>query len=421
MSMSSNKLVNKQSVIVSHPSRVLVSYQCALGLQEADLLLQYETGFFFKKLGFINKLLMKMLPEKYELMLTKQLNRRTLAGLIMVKSHPIVDIAVSLAGKMIDSPALLQWIIKARNEYFDWRVSRSVKRLIPTAVVAYDSSARTTFKVAKEFGVVCILDQVIGDVRSGNLLLEQEAMLHPEFAPSSINYQKEWAMQRCEDETNLADLILVPSDYVKETLIENGVAESKIIIVPYGADLPKVTSTTPKKYNSKIRFIFVGHICQRKGIKYLLEAFSRFSNANVELVLVGEIIGGYEGLKKYRHLFTHIRSVSHAELAELYYSADVFVIPSMHEGSALVVFEALAAGLPVITTLNTGSIVRDNEEGFIVPICDVDTLFEKMELLSKDSQQRKKMSLKAKERAKLFTWKAYRLRVAQAIKVYLSR
>ena len=420
MSMSSNKPVNKQSVIVSHPSRVLVSYQCALALQEADLLLHYETGFYFKKFGFIDKLLMKMLPEKYALILTKQLNRRTLAGLTAVKSSPIVDMGVSLAGRMICSPALFQWVLKARNEYFDWRVSRSVKRLIPTAVVAYDSSARTTFKVAKELGVVCILDQVIGDVRSGNLLLEQEARLYPEFAPSSINYQKEWAMQRCVDETNLADLILVPSDYVKETLIENGVAESKIIIVPYGADLPKVTSTTPKKHNSKIRFIFVGHICQRKGIKYLLEAFSRFSNANVELVLVGEIIGEDEGVKKYRDLFTHISSVSYGELAELYYSADVFVIPSLHEGSALVVFEALAAGLPVITTFNTGSIVRDNEEGFIVPICDVDTLFEKMELLSKDSQLRNKMSLKAKERAKLFTWKAYRLKVAQAIKGYLS-
>ena len=47
------------------------------------------------------------------------------------------------------------------------------------------------------------------------------------LAPSSINYQKEWAMQRCLDETNLADLILVPSDYVKETLIENGVGRNK--------------------------------------------------------------------------------------------------------------------------------------------------------------------------------------------------
>jgi starch synthase len=418
--MSSNKPVPKLSVIVSHPSRVLVSYQCALALQEADLLLHYETGFYFKKLGFFGKLLMKMLPEKYALILAGQLNKRVFAGLTEVKSRPIVDMGVALASKVIRSPALLQWALKARNEYFDWQVSRSVRRLRPTAVVAYDSSARTTFKVAKKLGVICILDQVIGDVRSGNLLLEKNKRLHPEFAPSSINYQKEWAMQRCLDETNLADLILVPSDYVKETLIENGVAESKITIVPYGADLPKVTLMTPKKDSSKIRFIFVGHICQRKGVQYLLEAFSRFSNANVELVLVGDIVGGGEGLKKYRDLFTHISSVPYSQLAELYDSADVFVLPSLHEGSALVVFEALAAGLPVITTFNTGSVVRDNEEGFIVPICDVDTLFEKMELLSKDSQLRDEMSLKARERAKLFTWKTYRLKVAQVVKGYLS-
>ena len=418
--MSSNKSVSKLSVIVSHPSRVFVSYQCALGLQEADLLLHYETGYFFKKFGFLGKLLMKILPKKYELMLVGQLSKRGFAGLIKVKSHPIFDIGVVVVSKVISSPELLQWILKVRNVYFDWKVSRSVKRLRPTAVVAYDSSAMITFKVAKKLGVVCILDQVIGDIRSGNLLLEKVQRLHSEFAPSSINYQKEWATQRSLAETSLADLILVPSDYVKETLIENGVVESKIIIVPYGADLPKVKLTTQKKDSPKIRFIFVGHICQRKGVGYLLEAFSRFSNTNVELVLVGDIVAGGEGLNKYRDLFTHISSVPYSQLAELYDSADVFVLPSLHEGSALVVFEALAAGLPVITTFNTGSVVRDNEEGFIVPICDVDTLFEKMELLSKDSQLRDEMSLKARERAKLFTWKIYRLKVAQVVKGYLS-
>lgn len=418
--MQSNKKVKKKSVIVSHPSRILVSYNCALALQEAGLLLRYETGFFFKKFGFTNKLLIKLLPEKYYLRIVKQLNRRAFSELKLVKNYFFFDILFSSLSKIIRKQSFLHRLIRIRNDYFDWRVSRSIRKLRPSAVVAYDSSARITFKAAKKLGVVCILDQVVGDIRYGSALLEKDSKLYPEFATTSISLEKEWAIKRCEDETSLADLILVPSEYVKQTLIDNGVAKSKIEIVPYGSDITNINLKTRKKDNSKIRFMFVGHICQRKGVHYLLEAFSCFKTPNVELVMVGESFGEYKLLKKYSNLFTHIKPVIYSDLIELYRTADVFVIPSLHEGSALVVYDALAAGLPVITTFNTGSVVRDNEEGFIVPIRDTHSLFKKMELLSKDSKLRNEMSQKAIKRARLYTWEAYRLKVSQVIKNYLK-
>jgi glycosyltransferase involved in cell wall biosynthesis len=89
----------------------------------------------------------------------------------------------------------------------------------------------------------------------------------------------------------------------------------------------------------------------------------------------------------------------------------VFVYPSLHEGSAIATYEALASGLPVITTANSGSVVRDSSEGFIVPIRDVEALKEKILLLYGDRQLREEMGRNARKRAEDFTWSAYRRRL----------
>jgi glycosyltransferase involved in cell wall biosynthesis len=89
---------------------------------------------------------------------------------------------------------------------------------------------------------------------------------------------------------------------------------------------------------------------------------------------------------------------------KVFQSADVFAFPTIEEGSALVTYEALACGLPVITTPNAGSIVRDGEDGFLIPIRDVGYLVEKLKLLRQDHQLRKIMSHSARQRTKKFTW-----------------
>ena len=67
-------------------------------------------------------------------------------------------------------------------------------------------------------------------------------------------------------------------------------------------------------------------------------------------------------------------------------AADVFVFPSLFEGSAVVTYEALACGLPSVVTPNAGSVVRDGLEGFVVPPRDVEALAARMEQLGDDPQ-----------------------------------
>ncbi len=226
-------------------------------------------------------------------------------------------------------------------------------------------------------------------------------------------------IRRCTQEALLADYMLTGSDYDSETLVENGVTPARIIVLPYGTDITRFYPL-PKNDNSIFRILFVGIITQRKVIKYLLEAFIRLSLPSAELVLVGGIIGSDKWLKPYQDIFRHVSQIPHFEVHTLFQSADTSVYPSLHEGSAIAVYEALASGLTVITTANAGSVVRNGEEGFIVPIRNVEALMEKILLLYKDRDLRKSMSKKVRERAESFTWITYRQTLGKLVRGFIE-
>jgi len=105
--------------------------------------------------------------------------------------------------------------------------------------------------------------------------------------------------------------------------------------------------------------------------------------------------------------------VPRTEVKEEFRKADIFILPSLFEGSAEVTYEALSTGLPVITTPAAGSVVRDGIEGFIIPERDSQTLAERIRQLVEDRALRNRMAAAAKERARDFTWKQYGERLQQ--------
>jgi len=102
-------------------------------------------------------------------------------------------------------------------------------------------------------------------------------------------------------------------------------------------------------------------------------------------------------------------------MAEHYAWADVFLLPSICEGSATVCYEALAAGLPVVTTENAGSVVRDGIDGFIVPIRDAAAVVARLETLDRDRPLLESMARAARERAREFTLEKYGERLLAAL------
>jgi glycosyltransferase involved in cell wall biosynthesis len=138
--------------------------------------------------------------------------------------------------------------------------------------------------------------------------------------------------------------------------------------------------------------------------------------SGVELHLIGHVHGSGNGLKEYSNVFTSQPAVSQAEMFRKYSDYDALVLPSVFEGFGLVIVEALAAGLPVITTPNTigPELIVDDSNGYIVPIRDVQAIINAVtRLASKTMEQRREMSAAARQSALSYSWNSYTVRLKE--------
>lgn len=203
-----------------------------------------------------------------------------------------------------------------------------------------------------------------------------------------------------------ANYVFAPSDLVAQSLIENGVESSRIIRTSYGWEPSRLAKQGPAlPEHEGLTVLFVGLACVRKGMPWLLKAWSR-AGIRGRLILVGGVDSS-------------IRASCAEDLARndvfcmgymphpgpVYRSADVFVLPSLEEGSPLVTYEAMASGLPSITSpMGSGGIVRDGTDGFILETYDLDQWVGALRKLDRDAELRKAMGAAAQERSREFTW-----------------
>ena len=410
-SLNSNKAAD--SVVIFHPGHVLVCYNSALALQQAGMLSRFETGFYFKRPSFLEVLLSK-LPSNIATRMQKQLMRRHHDGLSVekIKTHSLIETMYLLTVRLTFLSRFSYSVMKLRNKLLAKRAGLNALKSNPNILVGYDSCSLEAFLTVKKSGIICVLDQVVGSWSAGKKILDLERQLNPDFASTIPEFLDDVMIQQTLDEAVVADKILVASEYVRDTIINDGIPAEKVALCPYGVDINRFCPASIERDSKTFKVLFVGQLTQRKGVKYLLQAFSKIDLPNVELILMGAIAGDGEALKPYRDIFTHIRNVPYAELPRYYQSADIFVYPSLHEGSALAIYEALASGLPVVTTFNSGSVVRDGIEGYVVPVQDPDAIKEKIESLYHNIPLRKKMGAAARLRAETFSWEAYKERVA---------
>lgn len=401
-------------VLVAHPG-TQHSYQTALGLQESSLLHRYVTGFYYKR-GPLAAAALGLVPVALGKRLERELQRRHHAALDpgLIETSPLRELLYVLSARERRLRPFAGSLIRWRNARFDAKVARMVRIQRPEAAICYDGCAVDTFRSCQSVGTLRILDQSVGHLKGWLELMKEEATLHPDFADSLHADAPAWLVEQCLQEALAADAILAPSEYVRDSLVRVGVAPERVKLLPYGVDTSRFQPLAGPR-DGPFRILFVGSIGQRKGIKYLLEAFTRLNLPNAELTLVGGVVGSGRGLAPYAEHFRHVPNVPHHEVHAWFQRADLFVYPSLHEGSALAIYEALASGVPVITTPHAGSVVRDGEEGFVVPIRDVDALMAAIARLYRDRVLREEMGRKARLRAEAFTWPRYRQALGRVV------
>lgn len=210
-----------------------------------------------------------------------------------------------------------------------------------------------------------------------------------------------------------AEHISVPSRFVVRSFLDRGFPGDRLLHIPYGVDTRLFSPGAPPR--RPFRVVAVG-LSLRKGTPYLLEAAERLGviedrqAPEIEFCLAGAVAPDLAPiLRGSRARVRVMGALSHADLAALYRTASAFVLPSLEEGMALSVLEALASGVPVVVTPNTGAddIITHGREGLIVPVADAAALERALRELFEDEQKRSAMAAAAAETARAWTWDAY--------------
>ncbi len=265
---------------------------------------------------------------------------------------------------------------------------------------------------AKARGLWTAVEQIIAPRDMLESLVAMEAARFPAWGHAAFDPHA-WAFGKRErNEWAIADLIICPSQFVRAGVIAEGGPTEKCVVVPYGIDREQFR-VPPRGHHGKLRVLTVGAVGLRKGSPYVVEA-ARALGDIAEFRMVGGVDEPTRSLAKLPNVQL-LGIVARTEVAAQFAWADVFLLPSACEGSATVTYEALAAGLPLVVTPNTGSVVEDGVSGVLVPLGDVGAIVGALRALHEDRTRLAAMSAAAIRRSGEFDLDAYGRRLLAAL------
>ena len=296
------------------------------------------------------------------------------------------------------------------TEYFDLKAKSLLDYKDLDILIGWSSFSYHSFLNIKNTKCIKVLERGSSHIEFQNEIINEEYLIQ-NIKPKPIS---KYIIEKEKKEYELADYIMVPSEFARKTFLEKGFDEKKIIKNPYGVDLKEFKSDlSTKQDQNKFRIIYTGTVSIRKGILYLLEAFNDLKLEDIELLIIGNIEKDLKkNIKKYKFNKNIIfkKSVNQSELRKFYIISHVFITCSIEEGLSMVQIQAMSCGLPVICTVNSGGeeIINDNIDGFILPIRDKIKLKEKIIYLYNNRNICTEMGKKAKKKAtEHFSWEIY--------------
>jgi alpha-maltose-1-phosphate synthase len=394
-------------ILLSHPTANQNVRQAALALAEEDLLAEFWTCLNWKQGGFFDR----HLPAR----LRTELRRRSFSDEVepFIKTFPWRE-----AGRLLFQQLGLRSLTRGESGMFSMdavylSLDRHVaKRLCRNsrikAVYGYDGGALESFRAAKERGLKCIYEHPIAYWREVRRYQQEEAELHPEWKPTlAALHDSEKKLARKDAELALADVVIVPSTFSKDSLKQAPGLKASMRVIPYG--VPSVSDAASESRNQKLAVLFVGGLTQAKGLSYLFEAAAKLERY-IDLTLIGHRVSPDVPSPALLDKHRWIPSLAYNDLLREMSRHDVLVLPSLHEGFGLVIGEAMAQGLVVIATPHTAApdLIDDGVDGFIVPIRSAQAIAEKLELLVRDSAQLREMKQAARRKAQTHGWEVYR-------------
>ncbi len=409
----------KYKVIVAHPEKQH-SFQLAAGLKKSGLLYKYITSIYDRPQSITNKI-KKFLPERYK----KKAGTRSTAeldNLDVIQIGEVNNLLITFIYNVFHLKKLSVTLRLKNADYFGVKTAKYAVKNCVDAVVCYDTRASKTFKYLKNKApdILRILDVTI--ITSPYMRYLYDAQIKErnvvELKDESPKLWDDVFLNQIKEEIALADYFLAASEIVEKSLIFCGARPEQIIRIPYGVDIEKYHPNFAKSMDGPLKLITVGG-GYRKGLDMLFDIVSKYDEKDVKL----EVIGNYVSIKKLIEPYEKTPNISYGgfltpeELLIKYQSADVFILPSIGEGMALVGLEAMACGLPLICSENTGvnDLITNYENGIIIPIGSPDAIKKAIDYCIENKDRLQGMGKKARMVAERHTWKNYQKNVSEKI------
>jgi glycosyltransferase involved in cell wall biosynthesis len=262
----------------------------------------------------------------------------------------------------------------------------------PAILIALSGSGLYSGHKIQQLGGIHICDRGSSHIRV------QEQLLTEEYQ----RYGSRWlgidprSIAKEEAEYEKANWISIPSQFCYDSFVSQGVPAAKLLKIPYGSRLERFyPEGGPNTYGDEFRILFVGAAGPRKGFIDLLTAFEMLRHPGKQLILVGSLSPEALAMlaKVDQSRIIVLGSVPNAQLRRHYSEASVFVLPSIEDGFAMVIGEAMACGCPVIasTIMGASELISEGVEGFIVPIRSPGLIADRLQQLADQPELREQM------------------------------
>jgi glycosyltransferase involved in cell wall biosynthesis len=355
------------SIVLAHPTGNQVFRHLAAGMHRHNELAAVATCLRW------NPKQREWLDRLFPPAIRRELRRRSFdevwaAGMRTRPQREAARLLLQRLGRLGGRGPSLKWgSVDAVYVDFDQWVSRHIADWATAteggAVYAYEDAAVATFGAARELGLHCAYDLPIAYWEAGLPLLLEEAARLPDWAPTITGLtDSQDQLDRRIHELELADLVVCPSEFVAKSL-PDWASSKEVVVAPFGSPPGPASAIASATFQARreraaagepLRVLFAGSMGQRKGLADLFAAVTRLRRRDVELVVMGTPLQNMAFYKRHFADFRYEPGRPHADVLSLMRSCDALCLPSLVEGRALVMQEAMSQGLPLIITPNTG-------------------------------------------------------------------
>lgn len=388
--------------LLVHPG-TQYSHQLAKQLYKRNLLYLFISGFIISEKSIFYKWISKYCPNIYRKLSNRVIKELPNSKLQSYLFHEILSL-IKLRNRNIEVNYF------QRNNLFQKKIPISILRNA-SLIIGFDTSSLILIEKSIKLKKPFILDVSIAHSIEKNIVYYNLTKSFPSWA-KFIELKDEKLIGIEQQEFLSATKLVVASNFTKQTLINQGIDAEKIYINPYGIDLENFRAKEQYNLTKKIKFIFIGLVDVRKGIPFLLSVLTQIDPTLIQLSLVGPISAPIKSIIETNYSSLPIKifgKVPHAEMSDLVKLNDVFVFPTYFEGFGLVILEAMASGLPVITTTASAGpdLIENGIEGFIIEPGDEIELKRVMNYFIDNPEQIEIMGKAARKKAEKYTWDSY--------------